>query len=77
MQSLPIRFAKAFQDLGLPPARFFTSRIPLSNTYAEGTEVTKKPLTFREKWGYGKADEKKLHEHVTDLTKEFMAHAIR
>ncbi len=77
MQTLPIRFAKAFQDRGLSPARFFTTRMPLSNTYAEATEVTKVPSTYREKWGYSSAGGKKLHEHVTDLTKEFMAHAVR
>lgn len=77
IQTLPIRFAKAFNDLGIKPARFFTTRIPLSNTYAEATEVTNAPSTFREKWGYSGAGGKKLHEHVTDLTKEFMTHAVR
>jgi chromosome partitioning protein len=77
VQALPARFEKAFQDRGLPPARFFATRMPLSNTYAEATEVTKEPSTFREKWGYSSAGGKKLHEHVTDLTKEFMAHAVR
>lgn len=77
LRTLPSRFEKAFVELGLPPARFFTNRIPLSNTYAEGIEVSKTPSTFREKWGYGVADGKKLHAHVTEMTKEFMAHATR
>jgi chromosome partitioning protein len=77
VQTLPTRFAKAFQDRGLPPSRFFDAIIPQSNKSAEGTEVTKIPSTFREKWGYSSSGGKKLHEYVTDLSKEFMAHAVR
>lgn len=71
------RFTRSFDDLPSSPGHLFTSRIPLSNTYAEGAEVSKTPTSFRQKWGYGDADGKKLHEHVTDLTKEFMTHATR
>jgi chromosome partitioning protein len=76
LRTLPSRFAKAFQDRELPPSRFFDAIMPQSNTYAEATEVTKIPSTFREKWGYSSSGGKKLHEHVSDLSKEFMAYAV-
>lgn len=77
METLPDRFAKALQARGLPPARFFESRTSLSNAYAEALDYSIVPSTFLHKWGYSSADGKKLHEHVTDLTQEFMRYAVR
>jgi chromosome partitioning protein len=77
LRNLPTRLADQCQKEGMPPVRVFGTRMPLSNTYADATEVANAPSTFREKWGYTSAGGKKLHEHVTDLTKEFMAHAVR
>jgi chromosome partitioning protein len=77
IQTLPARFEKAFQKLGLPPAPIFNTMMPQSNKYAEATEVALNPPTFRDKWGYSASGNFKLHEHVTRLTREFINNATQ
>jgi len=74
-RNLPDRFAQIFEDLEILPAEVFDTIIPLANTFADATLITNEPNQFKKKYGYGTSDGKKLHEYVTDLTKEFVAHA--
>jgi chromosome partitioning protein len=75
IRTLPTRFAKAFQELGLEPAHPFACRMPHANSYAEAMDVDIKRSSFREKYGYSKSGDRPLHAYVTDLTGEFIAHA--
>jgi chromosome partitioning protein len=76
IRTLPTRFAKAFRELGLEPAHSFECRMPHSNSYAEAMDVDIKRSSFREKYGYAKSGDRPLHEYVTNLTREFITHAI-
>ena len=76
MAGLPARFAQPFTRLKIDHGHFFQTTIPLANTFAEGVEVSQVPRSFREKWGYSSSGGKKLHEYVTDLTREFIKYAI-
>lgn len=74
---LPSRFSDVFDQLRLPRAPFFTTRIPQSNAFANAVEVENTPTTFKQKWGTSTAGGNTLHQHVTELTKEFMGYAQR
>lgn len=79
MRDYPKRLDTKCAEKGLPAVRIFKARIPLSNTYADATDFDRRKdiPTFRERWGFHTVGGKKLHEHVTELTQEFIDHAIR
>jgi len=74
---LPSRFTEVFDRLGLPRSPVFRTQMPQSNAFADAVEVENTPTSFREKWGRHAVGGKILHEHVTDLTKEFVGNAQR
>jgi chromosome partitioning protein len=74
IRSLPVRFAKIFQDLAIPPAPIFDTVIPQANATAESMEFSNTPRTFKEKYGRSRSGDRYLHEYVTDLTREFIKH---
>jgi len=77
LQTLPARFARIFDELGLPRAPFFETVIPLANAFADVPLYDNEPKTFREKYGRSQSAGRTLNQYVIDLTREFMEHAGR
>lgn len=75
-RNLPVRFSKIFGDIGIAEAPIFSTVMPQSNSTAEAMEVSNTPTSFKQKYGYSRSGDQPLHEYVTDLTREFIKHAI-
>lgn len=75
MQSLPARFAKIFDNLGLKRAPIFSAQMPQSTATSDAMDIGLTPGTFKKKYGYSKQGDQPLHEYVTKLTREFMKYA--
>jgi chromosome partitioning protein len=74
MASLPVRFRRIFDELGMPAAPVFDTRMPQANTTAEAMDFGENPGTFRAKYGRSRSGDRYLYEYVIDLAKEFMSH---
>lgn len=74
LANLPARFAEPFDKLKLARAPIFTAKMPQANTTAEAMDFSVTPKSFKAKYGYQSSAGQKLHEHVTDLAREFMAY---
>ncbi|MBE2284554.1 MAG: AAA family ATPase [Prosthecobacter sp.] len=74
-RTLPARFSKIFDDLGLPQAPIFDTVMPQANATAEAMEFTNTPVSFKQKYGRSKSGDRYLYEYVEDLTRELIAHA--
>ena len=72
LANLPARFAEPFDKLKIARAPIFTTKIPQANTTAEAMDFSVTPKSFKEKYGYQSSGGRKLHEYVTELTREFM-----
>ena len=74
-RNLPVRFAKIFDDLGLPQAPIFETVMPQANATSDAMEFSNTPTNFRQKYGRSKSGDRYLYEYVEDLAREFMKHA--
>lgn len=74
LRNLPARFEKIFQELGLPAAPIFGTKIPQATKTSDAMDVNVIPRSFKEKYGYGPSGGQPLHQYVTDLTREFLQH---
>lgn len=74
-RTLPARFSKIFDDLGLPQAPIFDTVMPQANATAEAMEFTNTPVSFKQKYGRSKSGDRYLYEYVEDLTRELITHA--
>lgn len=74
-RNLPVRFAKIFDDLGIPQAPIFDTVMPQANATSEAMEFTNTPTSFRHKYGRTKSGDRYLYEYVEDLAKEFVKYA--
>jgi chromosome partitioning protein len=74
-RNLPVRFAKIFDDLGIPQAPIFDTVMPQANATSEAMEFTNTPTSFRQKYGRTKSGDRYLYEYVEDLAKEFVKYA--
>ena len=74
-RNLPVRFAKIFSDLNLPPAPIFDTVMPQANATSEAMEFTNTPTSFRQKYGRSKSGDRYLYEYVEDLAREFIKNA--
>jgi chromosome partitioning protein len=72
LANLPARFAEPFDRLKLQRAPIFATRMPQANATAEAMDFSGTSSSFKEKYGYQSSGGRKLHEYVTDLTREFI-----
>lgn len=74
-RNLPVRFAKIFDDLGLPQAPIFETVMPQANATSDAMEFSNTPTNFRQKYGRSKSGDRYLYEYVEDLAREFIKNA--
>jgi len=74
-RNLPVRFAKIFDDLGLPQAPIFETVMPQANATSDAMEFSSSPMNFRQKYGKSKSGDRYLYEYVEDLSREFIKYA--
>jgi len=74
-RNLPVRFAKIFEDLGLPLSPIFDTVMPQANVTSDAMEFSNTPTSFRQKYGRSKSGDHYLYEYVEDLTREFIKYA--
>lgn len=74
-RNLPVRFAKIFEDLGLPQSPIFDTVMPQANATSDAMEFSNTPTSFRQKYGRSKSGDRYLYDYVEDLAREFIKHA--
>lgn len=72
MSNLPARFARIFDELGMPQSPIFQTVIPQATKTSDAMDVGMAPSSFKEKYGYGTSGGQPLNRYVTDLTSEFL-----
>jgi chromosome partitioning protein len=73
-EQLPVRLAKIFEELELPPSPVFNTVMPQANQTAEAMDFGAVPGTFKAKYGTSRSGGITLYQYVIDLAKEFQHH---
>jgi len=77
LDNLPARFEAIFNELKIPSAPIFQTRIPQANATAEAMSFDDNQPTFKAKYGRTRSGDRYLYEYVIDLTKEFIERVKR